>query len=730
VLVQTKLHAPVARERVARPQLLQSLTMPPRPRLALLRAPAGAGKTTLLAQWAGSPDEHRPFAWVALDDGDNDPIRFWAYVLEALGGAAPGVGKEALALLQAPGTRIDEEVLPTLINDLAELGAPLVLVFDDYHVIRDPAVHRTVGYLIEHAPRQVEVAVASRTEPPLPIARLRARGELHAIGERGLRFTLEEAEQLFNDLLALGVDRDDVTALWQRTEGWAAGLYLAALSLRGRESAHAFVADFAGDDRFVVDYLAEEVLAELDDELRGFLLRTSILERLCAPLCDVVLERDDSAARIAEFERANLLLVPLDDRREWYRYHHLFGDLLRLELERAYPDELPELHRRASRWCAEAGLPDEAIRHAIAAGDLGAAADLVALHYSPAVQGGQTATAARWLSLLSDDAVRADARLCYARVVVIMSEGRHADSVPWLEAMARGELPGPFGDGTTSVQAGVAVARCMLSGNTGDIGAAASACRSAVELDVEGAPWHAIATIMQGHAQLWLGDHAAAVSLMERGVALAAATGVLAMPQVFGLGHLGLVAALRGEREGAARLAEQALEIAAGASLLEHWATSTAHTVRGAVRGSLDDLRRGTELGHRGIGPVDLAHSLLALAEGERDAGDRAAASRTLDEARVVLARCPDPGVLPALFAPVERSLGAVAPAQDSDELSDRELAVLRLLPTRLSQREIGDELYVSLNTVKTHTRNVFRKLGVSRREDAVERARAQGLIG
>ena len=734
MLVQTKLHPPVARERVARPQLLRSLTSVPSPRLALLRAPAGAGKTTLLAQWAASPGEDRPFAWVSLDPGDNDLVRFWTYVVEALRTVAPESGDAALDLLRAPGTRIDHEVLPALINDLDESGEPLVLVIDDYHVIDEPDVHATLGYLIEHGPRQLEIAIASRTEPSLPVARLRARGELVEIGASGLRFTAAEAGELFNGLLGLGVAEDDVVALCDRTEGWAAGLYLAALSLRGRESAHEFVADFAGDDRFVVDYLAEEVLAELDDELRGFLLRTSILDRLSAPLCDALLERADSAARILDVERANLLLVPLDERREWHRYHHLFGDLLRLELQRTLADEVPELHRRASRACAAAGLPDEAIRHAVAAGDLSAAADLIALHYQPAVQGGQTATAAGWLSLLGDEAIRADARLCYARVVVTMSQGRHADALPWIEAMARADIPAPFMDGTTSVAAGMAVARCMLYGNTGDIAAAEPACRQAVEAETEGAPWHSVATIMHGHALLWQGDFDAAVPVIERGVALAAATGVLPMPQVFGLGHLALIAAFQGEPDRARGLADDALAIATEAALLEHWATSTAHTARGKVHANgpaaaLPDLRRGAELGRRGVGPVDLAYSLYALACAERDAGNEDVGRRTFSEARAVLEGCPAPGILPQLIGQADRPTPTSTGTTREEALSERELAVLRLLPTNLSQREIGDQLYVSLNTVKTHTRNIFRKLGATGRDDAVKRARERALL-
>ena len=737
VLVRTKVHPPMRRGGVGRPRLLAALLRPTRPRLTLLRAPAGAGKTTLLAEWAASADELREFAWLALDAGDNDPIRFWSYVIEALRGVAPDVGAAAADLLRAPGAGLEDAVLPALINDMLALDEPLVLALDDYHAIREPAVHRSLSFLIERAPPTLEVAIASRSEPPLPLARLLARGELVLIDALALRFSLEEAGELFGPVLSLDLDQADIAALWERTEGWAAGLYLAALSLRGRVSAHEFVADFAGDDRHVVDYLGAEVLADLPDDLHDFLVRTAILERLSAPLCDAVLTRADSAQRLAQIERANLLLVPLDERREWYRYHHLFADLLRLELQGTAPDELRELHLRASRWHRNHGLPDDAIRHAIAAGEIAAAGELIATHYSPAVQGGQTATADRWLRALPEDALRADARLCFARVIVTMSLGGHADADRWIDAMSAAELPAPFRDGTTTIESGVAVLRCMRAMNTGDIGAGVPAARRAAELEADGAPWHAVAVNVEGACRCWQGDLAGAEPVLEHGIELALATGVMPMPAVFSLGHLAFIAGEHGAWTRANELVDRALDLAQRSGLQEHWACSTAHTVRGCTPGhdahaAVASLRRAAELARRGAGPVELAHSLLALAAGEHRAGDPEAARRALDEAREVLSRCPDPGILPALMGPIDRLLHTSKRSRalaQSDTLSERELAVLRLLPSALSQREIGNELYVSLNTVKTHTRSIFRKLGVSTRDEAVARARHAGLL-
>src|SRR5712691_7540433 len=374
----TKLNPPAgARRRVAREAILERLVWDEPRRLTLIDAPAGWGKTTVLAEWAADAREQRPFAWFAVDRADNDPVRFWGYAIEALRTLEPSLGSASLAALGVSGTNPVDVVLPPLINELAGLDRRVVLVLEDYHLIQSPDVHVGVSFLIEHLPATLELAIATRLDPPLPLPRLRARGEMLELRTAELRFDQEEAEELLRAALGEALDDADVERLVMRTEGWASGLYLAALSLAGRDDASAFIEAFAGDDRQIVDYLGGEVLDGLDAETRGFLLRTSILERLSGPLCDHLLEAGDSARRLLEIERANLFLVPLDARREWYRYHHLFGDLLRHELERSGPETVRGLHRRAVEWLGVNGAVDEAIRHALAAGDDEDAARLV-----------------------------------------------------------------------------------------------------------------------------------------------------------------------------------------------------------------------------------------------------------------------------------------------------------------------------------------------------------------
>src|SRR5215218_4988266 len=349
-------------------------------KLCLVEAPAGFGKTTLLAQWRASGGGGR-VAWVSLEEGDNDPTRFWGYVVEALRTVEPDVGKAALAALGRPSADLYRAVLPGLLNDLHAGGSPLFLVLDDYHLITNPTCHQTLTFFLDHLPADVHLALSGRTDPPLPLARMRARGEMAEIRVADLQFTDEEAMALLNASMGLQLTAEDVERLAERTEGWAAGLYLAGLSLRDRQDSTAFIAAFHGDNRHVADYLAAEVLERQSEEIRTFLLRTSILERLSGPLCDAVLEAEGSAELLEELERSNLFLVPLDDRREWYRYHQLFGELLRLKLASREPALLATLHRRAAAWHRAAGDVDEAIGHSSAAGEFTEAAALIAQHW-------------------------------------------------------------------------------------------------------------------------------------------------------------------------------------------------------------------------------------------------------------------------------------------------------------------------------------------------------------
>ena len=423
-LLETKLHVPRRRRGlVARPRLLERLSLQAESELTLVSAPAGFGKTTLLAEWlAAVAADGRPVAWLSLDKGDSDPVLFWTYLIGALQTAAEGVGERALSLLQSSQPPI-ETVLATLLNDLSALPNDVVLVLDDYHVIDAGDVQEGMAFLVEHLPPQLHLVIASRADPALPLARLRGRGELVEIRAADLRFTTDEAAAYLNGVMGLVLTARDVTALEGRTEGWIAALQLAALSMQGRDDVAAFIADFAGDDRYIVDYLAEEVLARQPEHVQHFLLQTSVLDRLTGPLCDAVTGQEGGKAKLAALERGNLFLVPLDDRRRWYRYHQLFADVLRARLLDGQPDDVPELNRRASAWYEQNGEPSEAIRHALAAGDVERAADLVELVIPDLRRSRQEATIRSWLEAIPDDVVRVRPVLAVGYIGALMSSG-------------------------------------------------------------------------------------------------------------------------------------------------------------------------------------------------------------------------------------------------------------------------------------------------------------------
>ncbi len=378
-LVRTKMAFPRSRtELVSRPRLTEGLRQAGDAALVLVSAPAGFGKTTFVA---AALDDGAPLAWVSLDARDGDGTRFWTYTLHALEAASPGCASVALTLLEAGNAGFDE-VVAGLVNELSVRPDPLTLVWDDYHLADTAEVSDSVALLLEHRPPQLHLVISTRADPALPLSRLRARGQLVEFRAADLRFTAEESRMYLNRVHGLGLATGDVEALESRTEGWAAALQLAAVSLRGRDNATAFIASFAGDDRYVVDYLVDEVLDQQPPHLRRFLLDTSVLDRLCGSLCDAVTGPADGmpgTAVLETFERRNLLLVHLDDQRHWYRYHHLFADVLQARLLAERPDDVPGLHTRASGWYDAAGETEAAVRHAFAAGDLDRAADLIEL---------------------------------------------------------------------------------------------------------------------------------------------------------------------------------------------------------------------------------------------------------------------------------------------------------------------------------------------------------------
>jgi len=435
-LLATKLYLPRRQPGfVVRPRLVDRLDQGLERGLVLVCAPAGSGKTALLADWAAR--SQRPVAWLSLDAGDNDPARFWRHAAAALERVRPGIGGRVGPLLGPSAPSSLEGLVTALVNELALGSDETVLVLDDYHMIEAHSVHAALGFMIDHLPPGTHLVLASRSDPPLALPRLRARGQLTELRAADLRFSADEAAALLSEAAGPGLAASAVDALTARTEGWAAGLQLAALSLRGQADVTAFVATFSGSHRYVLDYLAGEVLDRQAEEIREFLLETSVLERLSGELCDAVTGRPGGQAMLEAIERANLFLVPLDDVRGWWRYHQLFAGLLRVRLLQQQPDRVTALHRAAAAWHEAHGLADDAVRHAVAAGDTTWAARLIEQHFDPVYLTGESATLRRWLAQLPAELVRSRPRLGLALTFVALISGDVAAAAAPLEAAER-----------------------------------------------------------------------------------------------------------------------------------------------------------------------------------------------------------------------------------------------------------------------------------------------------
>jgi LuxR family transcriptional regulator, maltose regulon positive regulatory protein len=738
VLVAAKLHVPAPRAGlVSRGELVGRLAGAGDCKLVLVCAPAGWGKTSVLSQWHSA--EPGVFAWVSLDPGDDDRVRFWSYVIGAVRTVAPQVGGAALAALPNAAGDLAGAVLPSLINELAAAGRRLVLVLDDYHCVRNESIHASVSFLLRHLPPSVQLAIATRADPSLPLGSMRAAGEVLEIRAAQLRFSDAEAGALLNDSLALGLGPADVALLRERTEGWPAGLRLAALSLRDQDDPKAFVAAFAGDDRQITEYLHEFVAAQ-PRRLREFLLRTSVLERLCGPACDAVTGRSDGVARLEEIQRANLFLVCLDSRGQWFRYHHLFRDVLRLELARSEPGLAADLHRRACAWHRAQGDADEAIGHATAAGDVAVACDLIARHWLLLSNLGQAATVTRWIDTLPRESAEADARVCLARGWAALGLGVVEEMEIWLRAAERAPRPesSPSSDVITSVAAQAALLRQTSALMAGNVAGAQAAARRALALQQEaaGAAW--LADINLGLTLWFRGDLGGAEAALRDGLRRLPGDG-WSIPNALGLGYLALVRLDQGDVDEAEAITADAERHIAEGRVEEAPATSAAVLARGRLLELHGDLTaagaacaRAVVLGRRGGRRLELASALIALARLNRRLRAYDQARAAAREARRVLMSCPDPGTLAELLVRTERTLQLTAtrrPVAADPDLSERELAILRLLASELSQREIGSQLYVSFNTVKSHTRSIFRKLGVTTRAGAVDRGRELGFL-
>lgn len=719
-LLQTKLHIPRRRRGlVLRPRLADRLRRDELPPLTLVSAPAGFGKTTLLAEWAMS-DGEPPTGWISLDARDNDPAVFWAYMVAALQVAAPEVGADALALLrsQAP---IDA-VVATLLNDLADLAQNVILVLDDYHLIESQDLHEAMAFLLEQLPPQVHLVIGSRADPPLPLGRLRARGDLLELRAPDLRFTAEEAATYLNDSMGLRLSAADVVALEGRTEGWIAALQLAALSMQGRQDVADFIAGFAGDDRFIVDYLADEVLHRQTDGVRAFLLQTSILSRLTAPLCAAVTGQTDAKAMLELLDRANLFLVPLDDRRVWYRYHHLFADVLRARLLDDQPGLLPDLHRRACDWYVSNDDQPEAIRHAMAAGDAARAAELIELAGPALRRARQEATLRRWLEALPGDLFETRPVLMMELVGARMSSGSLDDVGALLDNVERWLARAHDDDADAAagpmvvanheeflrLPAQAAVQRAGLALMEGDItGTMAHANRALDLLAADDGLIQGAASALTGLAEWRLGNLDAARSRYADSVATFVQSGFFA--DVLGCSvTLADLQIAQGCLTGAMRTFEAGLALAAEHGPLRGTAdmhVGVADLLR--ERNQLDDavhhLRVSEKLGeHLGL-PQNAYRWRVAMARVKQAQGEHAAAIELLEQAERVYNTdfSPDVRPIPAVRARADLARGDISSAAawvrdrgltTDDALSyGREYEHVTLARVRLAQHRPGD---------------------------------------
>jgi LuxR family maltose regulon positive regulatory protein len=675
-LVQTKLYTPPVRpELVPRPRLVERLNAGlrrPDGTLTLVSAPAGFGKTTLVSEWvhetgadAGGPQ----VAWLSLDEDDNDLARFLVYVVTALSKIEPKIGKGVLNQLRTTPPPV-EEIVTFLINVMTTGSHQIILVLDDYHLIEDQAIHDTLAFLLARMPQQLYLVICTREDPYLPLARMRARGQLIELRATDLRFSASEAAEFLNRVMGLGLSPEDIVALESRTEGWIAGLQLAALSMQGRQDVHGFIQSFTGSHRFVLDYLVEEVLEHQPEEVQAFLLQTAILDRLTGPLCDAVRSggaRAPSQTILDRLDRANLFIVPLDSDRRWYRYHHLFADLLRQRLKQTGAEQIPALHRRASEWHEQNDLADEAIAHALWAGDLERAASMVEAQADAAWRRGEHAKLRSWLDALPPEMSLARPRLCVFRTWYLFAGGRQDEAEEALQACEAAMDAGPdMTTGTTSLSeldrqtmAGrAAVIRAFIATYNGDVPAIIRHARRALDcLPEDDLTWRRDAALALGDAHGFKGDLASAYAARME----AAEASRRADDAIFSLlAYLKVAITLReqGRLQRTIELCKEQLDLARESELmhvsvpggfLAIWGEALAEM--GDLEGALDLVSRGMESVERGGESLVSGWTYLCLTRVLYSKGDWAQVIAVAGEVEEIGRDSPMPPWIPAEMA-------------------------------------------------------------------------------
>ena len=735
LLAEAKLGIPSLRRGVVdRPRVRWALDAGRDASLTLVAAPAGYGKTTAVRAWCASVDA--ALAWVRLDDADNDSVLLWRYVATAVDRVRSGLGHRALQRLGVAGGPV-EVAVDELMNGAASLGSELIVVLDDLHSVTSEECLSSIDYALSRLPVNVHVVVLSRVDPELRLARLRAAGALAEVRAADLAFTAAEAQELLVVLGQLNLGAEEIDVLVQRTEGWPAALVLAWLWLRTFEDPAAAARGFGGDHRFVADYLTNEVLAAVGEDERAFLHGVAVLGEVTAELCDAVLDRTDSAARLAELERSNLFVSRLG-RGGWFRIHLLFAEFARGQLASFEPGAPTRIHLRAAEWLRSQGLPIQAVGHAFAAGDDGLVAQLLVEDHLPLIRSGAGRTLLRWVRTLTDDRIVEHPELAVAAATAtVLVGGRTLELRRMLALADRARRTGPE-QADTYLETGARLVRAATI-DRGPRQAVLDGRRAVALAETEAGEILTGALVAYARALFFAGelDDASAVAMralehpaIERNVpSLVVACSTLA-----------LIATGRGRLDLARRHAEKAKAAVGQIGTSRSWLGANASAALGSVllaEGSLVEAEHELASAERFFSDeiATLHHTwlLILLARVRLRRGRLAEAETTLRFARAALVESIDNGVVPALAEKVERELDAERGRASSGEVlelpSEAELAVLRLLASDLSAREIGDQLFLSQNTIRSHTRALYHKLGVHSRADAIARATALGVL-
>jgi LuxR family maltose regulon positive regulatory protein len=691
VLLATKIAIPrITSELLPRSRLSSRLEAATTRELVLISTPAGFGKTTFLAGWARSTE--RPVAWLSLDGDDNDPARFWRYMVAAVSSVRRGIGEPALSLLNASAQPTPKAVITVLVNELTAHPDEFVFILDDYHRIESPAIHDDLAFLLEQLPPGMHMVISTRSDPPIPLARFRARGQLVELRAADLRFTLDESIDLLRRVWELSLPEESIATLEERTEGWVTGLQLAALALRGASNPAQFIQDFTGSHRYILDYLTEEVLEQQPDDVRSFLLKTSVLDQLCGPLCDVLTGRSDGQQMLEDLERANLFLVPLDEERRWYRYHHLFADLLFARLQSSNPQQVPELHRNAATWYEEHGLVSETLRHTLAAGDAVWAAQLVEQYSEEVLRRGEGETLRGWLAALPQEVVRSRPRLALAQVIASFNAGRIQAAEALLKDAERAlptALNEPYKPSIgkelsmlVNVPASIALLHSSLATLRGDAERATDLVRQAEALLVEDERGPSISVRWNLAQADWMRGH--------MGEAERAFADIVAEGREAGEPHLTLTAGFvlgriqqaQGRLRAAYRTYQEGLRFAGGTGSKMVLSTAVAHIGMAQVlyesnqlEEALVHIMEGISLSRQLISTQSLATGLITLAWTRQAMGDPVGARKAMDEAYQVML----PAQVVSLFNPVPAEQARLYLAQGNIEEAARWVEERRL---------------------------------------------------